>query len=61
VKVLDVFLGKNKKYLADGERRPRIGSWAIYFDQGAIADIANVPESASRCMGKEHIRASCPT
>jgi hypothetical protein len=29
VKVLDVFLEKNKKYLADGERRPRIGLRAI--------------------------------
>jgi hypothetical protein len=39
VKVLDVFLEKNKKYLADGERRPGIGFRAIDSDKGAIADM----------------------
>jgi hypothetical protein len=46
VKVLDVFLEKNNNYLANGGHRPRIGSWATNLDQGAIADIVNVPESA---------------
>jgi hypothetical protein len=54
VKVLDVFLKKNKKYLADGERRPHIGFRAINSDQEAIADIVNVPESVCPNL-------SCPT
>jgi hypothetical protein len=49
VKVLDVFLEKNKKYLADGGHRPHIGFRAINSDQEAIADIVNVAEFARIC------------
>jgi hypothetical protein len=49
VKVLDVFLKKNKKYLADGGHRPHIGFRAINSDQEAIADIVNVAEFARIC------------